>query len=130
MEIISRKYGSSKNHVRFVILKCEIQERDIKINNIIDWKVKKKWEFEFIKYELQDHCLIRFKGLEDSVFLIKLLTHSNHDIYDHLFKHDSDEYLRYMILFHLTKLFKNRESFPQYIKDAATFEKYIQVAEV
>jgi len=128
MKIISRKYGVDINHVRYVIFRCSIQQREEKLNDKIKWKVKRNWEFDLIKYELQDHCIIRFEELEDSVFIIKLMDYSEHDVYDDLYKHESDEYLKYMIMFHLTKLFENRLSFPQYIEHASIFEQHIQMA--
>jgi hypothetical protein len=127
MKIISRKYGVGDNHVRFVVLNCVLQEHQKPINKTITWKGKRPWEFEVIKYELQDHCFARFKGMEDSMFIIKSLDYSEHKIYDDLYKHDSDEYVKWLVLIHLTRLFENRNNFPEFMKYSNVFNQYIEM---
>lgn len=129
MEIISRKYGVAKNHIRYVVITGVLQQRKESINDRIRWKGKRNWEFECIKYEKQDHCFVKFKGMEDAIFIVKLLDFSKHAIYDDLYKHDSDDYVKWILLSHITELFENRMKFPDFNKYSHVFEQYIEMNE-
>ena len=97
MKIISREYGVANNHVKYITLKCAIQKRSYSLNECISWKVKEEWFFELVKYENQDHCMIRFDEMRDSMFIVKCLDYSKHSICDYLYKNVSDKYLKWII---------------------------------
>lgn len=126
MKVLSRTYGVGDNHVRFVTMKCLIEERPYSLNENISWKAKKEWLFEFVKYENQDHCMVRFDEMDDSVFIIKSLDYSEHSICDHLYKEDSNNYVKWILLMHITKLFENSSSFPDFRKYANVLHKHVE----